>query len=338
MFLDASDKVTPESYARNKRACTMTIYTKRRTELHFKTRFMRTRTQEMHSVRLQIEAERRNFMTQNEAQSEQDTSKNSKDAILESIRSKDGFICDMDGVIYHGNKALPGAAELVAWFKEQGKRYLFLTNASDKTQLELHMKLQRMGIDVEPEHFYTSALATARFLSSQKPGCSAYIIGDHGLHNALYDAGIAYNDVDPDYVVVGETDDFRFEHIKNAMNLVNKGAGLIATNSDITGPIEGGFKPACKALVASIEVATGKSAYFVGKPNPLMMRTGLEILGVHSADSVMIGDRMDTDMVGGIEAGMETVLVMSGVSTPETVAQYPFKPRIVLGGVGDICQ
>ena len=261
-----------------------------------------------------------------------------KEEALADIRTKSGFICDMDGVIYHGNRALPGAAELVAWFKKQGKHYLFLTNASDKTPLELHMKLHRMGIDVEPEHFYTSALATARFLSSQKPGCSAYIIGDHGLHNALYDEGITYNDVDPDYVVVGETDDFRFEHIKNAMNLVNKGAGLIATNSDITGPIEGGFKPACKALVASIEVATGANAYFVGKPNPLMMRTGLEILGVHSADSVMIGDRMDTDMVGGIEAGMETALVLSGVSTLETVAQYPFKPRVILNGVGDICK
>ena len=261
-----------------------------------------------------------------------------KEAALADIRTKSGFICDMDGVVYHGNKALPGAAELVAWFKKQGKHYLFLTNASDKTPLELHMKLHRMGIDVEPEHFYTSALATARFLSSQKPGCSAYIIGDHGLHNALYDEGIAYNDVDPDYVVVGETDDFRFEHIKNAMNLVNKGAGLIATNSDITGPIEGGFKPACKVLVASIEVATGVNAYFVGKPNPLMMRTGLEILGVHSADSVMIGDRMDTDMIGGIEAGMETALVLSGVSTLETVAQYPFKPRVILNGVGDICK
>ena len=252
-----------------------------------------------------------------------------KEAALADIRTKSGFICDMDGVVYHGNKALPGAAELVAWFKKQGKHYLFLTNASDKTPLELHMKLHRMGIDVEPEHFYTSALATARFLSSQKPGCSAYIIGDHGLHNALYDEGITYNDVDHD---------FRFEHIKNAMNLVNEGAGLIATNSDITGPIEGGFKPACKALVASIEVATGVNAYFVGKPNPLMMRTGLEILGVHSADSVMIGDRMDTDMVGGIEAGMETALVLSGVSTLETVAQYPFKPRVILNGVGDICK
>lgn len=266
------------------------------------------------------------------------TKTNSKknNEVLAEIRAKSGFICDMDGVIYHGNEALLGAAELVEWFKAQKKHYLFLTNASDKTPLELHMKLQRMGIDVEPEHFYTSALATAHFLSSQKPGCSAYIIGDHGLHNALYDAGIAYNDVDPDYVVVGETDDFRFEHIKNAMNLVNKGAGLVATNSDITGPIEGGFKPACKALVASIEVATGTEAYFVGKPNPLMMRTGLEILDVHSADSVMIGDRMDTDIVGGIEAGMETVLVLSGVSTRKTVEHYPFKPRVIISGVGAI--
>ena len=261
-----------------------------------------------------------------------------KDAeTLERIRSKSGFICDMDGVVYHGNKALPGAADLVEWFKREGKRYLFLTNASDKTPFELHRKLQRMGIEVEPEHFYTSALATARFLATQKPGCSAYIIGDHGLHNALHDAGIFFNDIDPDYVVVGETDDFRFEHIKIAMNLVNRGARLIATNSDITGPIEGGFKPACKALVASIEVATGVSAYYVGKPNPLMMRTGLEILGTHSADSVMIGDRMDTDVIGGMEAGMDTVLVLSGVSTMDAPAGYPFLPSVVVDGVGDIC-
>ena len=257
---------------------------------------------------------------------------------LEELRARKGFICDMDGVIYLGNQLLPGVAEFVTWLNENDKRFLFLTNSSERSPKELRQKLQRMGLDIGEEHFYTSALATARFLSSQKPECSAYIIGDHGLHNALYDEGIAYNDVDPDYVVVGETDDFRFEHIKNAMNLVNKGAGLIATNSDITGPIEGGFKPACKALVASIEVATGVNAYFVGKPNPLMMRTGLEILGVHSADSVMIGDRMDTDMIGGIEAGMETALVLSGVSSLETVTQYPFKPRVILNGVGDICK
>lgn len=263
---------------------------------------------------------------------------NQHKSILDEIRAKRGFICDMDGVIYHGNKALPGASSLVEWFKREGKQYLFLTNASDKTPYELHRKLERMGIQVEPEHFYTSALATARFLAMQKPRCSAYIVGDHGLHNALYDEGVSFNDVDPDYVVVGETDDFRFEHIKKAMNLVDRGAKLIATNSDITGPIEGGFKPACKALVASIEAASGVGAYYVGKPNPLMMRTGLEILGVHSGDAVMIGDRMDTDVIGGMESGMDTVLVLSGVSTKETMEAFPFHPSIVLNGVQDLCE
>lgn len=255
---------------------------------------------------------------------------------LEAIRAKQSFVCDMDGVIYHGNKLLPGVTSFIDWLKTSNKQFLFLTNASDKTPEELSRKLHRLGIEVEPDHFYTSALATARFVSSQNPHASAYIIGDHGLQNAMYDAGIVFNDVDPDYVIVGETDDYRFDHIQKAMNLVNRGAKLIATNSDVTGPIEGGFKPACKALVAPIEVATGKHAYFVGKPNPLMMRTGLSILGAHSADSVMIGDRMDTDVIAGVEAGMSTVLVMSGVSDRSTPERFAFAPTLVLNGVGDL--
>ncbi len=255
---------------------------------------------------------------------------------LGQIQAKQGFICDMDGVIYHGNKLLPGAARFVEWLQAQGKAFLFLTNASDKTPEELQLKLHRMGVEVDACHFYTSALATARFVSTQQAKASAYIIGDHGLHNAMYDAGIVFNDIDPDYVIVGETDDYRFDHIQRAMNLVNNGARLIATNADITGPIEGGFKPACRALVAPIEVATGKNAYYVGKPNPLMMRTGLQMLGVHSGDAVMIGDRMDTDVISGVEAGMSTVLVMSGVSSRQTVEQFAFRPTVICDGVGDV--
>ena len=254
---------------------------------------------------------------------------------MENLRAKKGFICDMDGVIYHGNQLLPGVKEFVEWLKEE-KQFLFLTNASSRSPKELQNKLYRMGLDIGEEHFYTSALATAKFLQSQAPGCSAYVIGDHGLYNALYDAGITINDVDPDYVVVGETVTYGYEHIITAMNLVNKGARLIATNTDITGPIEGGIAPACRAFVAPIEATTGKKAYYVGKPNPLMMRTGLQILGVHSSEAVMIGDRMDTDIIAGIETGLDTALVLSGVSTRATIKEFPYRPRLILNGVGDI--
>lgn len=255
---------------------------------------------------------------------------------MENLRAKKGFICDMDGVIYHGNQLLPGVKEFVEWLQKEEKQFLFLTNASSRSPKELQNKLYRMGLDIGEEHFYTSALATAKFLQSQDPGCSAYVIGDHGLYNALYDAGITINDVDPDYVVVGETVTYGYEHIITAMNLVNKGARLIATNTDITGPIEGGIAPACRAFVAPIEATTGKKAYYVGKPNPLMMRTGLQILGVHSSEAVMIGDRMDTDIIAGIETGLDTALVLSGVSTRATIKEFPYRPRLILNGVGDI--
>lgn len=255
---------------------------------------------------------------------------------MEKLRSLKGFICDMDGVIYHGDRLLPGVREFVDWLYREKKEFLFLTNASRKTPRELQLKMARLGLDISEEHFYTSALATAKFLADQAPGCSAYVIGDHGLYNALYDVGIMINDIDPDFVVVGETDDYSYSHIFTAMNLVNKGARLIATNTDITGPVDGGIAPACRAFVAPIEATTGKQAYYIGKPNPLMMRTGLKLLGVHSEEAVMIGDRMDTDVVAGIETGLDTVLVLSGVSTRETVAQFPYRPRLILNGVGDI--
>ncbi|MDO4312880.1 MAG: HAD-IIA family hydrolase [Eubacteriales bacterium] len=255
---------------------------------------------------------------------------------MEQLRSKKGFICDMDGVIYHGNQLLDGVKEFVEWLYRENKQFLFLTNASHRSPKELQKKLARLGVDIGEEHFYTSAQATAKFLQSQNPGCSAYVIGEHGLYNALYDAGITINDVDPEYVVVGETEAYGYEHIQKAMNLVNNGAKLIATNTDITGPIEGGIAPACRAFVAPIEATTGKQAYYVGKPNPLMMRTGLQLLGVHSSEAAMIGDRMDTDIVAGIETGLDTALVLSGVSTRETIEEFPYRPRLILKGVGDI--
>ncbi|MEG1548655.1 MAG: HAD-IIA family hydrolase [Clostridia bacterium] len=255
---------------------------------------------------------------------------------MDKLRAKKGFICDMDGVIYHGNRILPGVKEFVDWLYRNDKKFLFLTNASGKSPKELQLKLLRMGLDVDESHFYTSALATAKFIGRQHPGCSAYVIGEPGLHNALYDAGITINDVDPDYVVVGETDNYNYNAICRAIHHVNNGAKLIGTNTDLTGPSENGIIPACRALTAPIEMTTGKNAYFVGKPNPLMMRTGLRMLDVHSEDAAMIGDRMDTDIIAGIESGLDTILVLTGVSTRETVESFPYRPRLILDGVGDI--
>jgi len=255
---------------------------------------------------------------------------------LEELRARKGFICDMDGVIYHGNRLLPGVKEFVEWLYREQKNFLFLTNSSERSPKELQQKLHRMGLDVDESHFYTSALATARFISSQAPGCSAYVIGGAGLIMALHDEGITMNDVNPDYVVVGEGRSYSLDTLTKATNLVWKGAKLIGANSDVSGPIENGIVPACRALVAPIEMATGTQAYFCGKPNPLMMRTGLRMLHCHSAEAVMVGDRMDTDVISGMESGMSTVLVLSGVSTRETLKTYAYRPSIVLDGVGDI--
>lgn len=254
------------------------------------------------------------------------------------FNKKKGFICDMDGVIYHGNKVLPGVVEFIDWLHRENKQFLFLTNNSGYTPRELQQKLARMGLDVSEDHFYTSALATAAFLKKQSPGCSVYAIGEAGLLNALYDAGITMNDVNPDYVVVGESKSYSLDTLTKATNLVLNGAKLIGANSDVTGPIENGIAPACGSLIAPIELATGKKAYFCGKPNPLMMRTGLNILGCHSGEAVMVGDRMDTDIISGMECGMSTVLVLSGVSTRETVETFAYRPTVILDGVGSIVQ
>ena len=253
-----------------------------------------------------------------------------------NFREKTGFICDMDGVIYHGNKILPGVREFIDWLHQEKKEFLFLTNNSGYTPRELQQKLARMGLDVSEDHFYTSALATAAFLKEQAPGCSVYAIGEAALFNALYDAGITMNDVDPDYVVVGESKSYSLDTLTKATNLVLGGAKLIGTNPDVSGNIEKGIAPACGALVAPIELATGKKAYFCGKPNPLMMRTGLRMLGCHSHEAVIVGDRMDTDIIAGLESGADTVLVLSGVSTRETIQTYAYQPSVILNGVGDI--
>ena len=255
---------------------------------------------------------------------------------VERLSEKQGYICDMDGVIYKGDMLLPGVKEFVDWLNANDKKYLFLTNASERTPLELRQKLLRMGLDVAEEHFYTSALATAKFLERQSPGCTAYIIGAPGLQNALYDVGIVQNDVDPDYVIIGETRNYSYEAILRATTHVLAGAKLIGTNPDITGPGEDGLIPACKAFVAPVEIATGRSAYFIGKPNPLMMRTGLRLLGVHSEEAAMIGDRMDTDIIAGIETGIETVLVLTGVVRRSDLNKFAYSPTWILPGVGCI--
>ena len=252
------------------------------------------------------------------------------------FNQKTGFICDMDGVIYHGNRILPGVADFIQWLHEESKEYLFLTNNSGYTPRELQQKLARMGLDVPEEHFYTSALATAAFLKDQAPGCSVFAIGEAGLLNALYDAGLTMNDVNPDYVVVGDTRTYNFEKLERAVALVRGGARLIGTNPDLTGPVEGGIIPATRALIAPIELATGKQAYFVGKPNPLMMRHALKQLGTHRDETAIIGDRMDTDIVAGIETELDTVLVLSGVTSRDMLGNFPYCPKYVLSGVGDI--
>jgi NagD protein len=255
---------------------------------------------------------------------------------LDKIKSKAGFIIDMDGVIYHGNKLLPGVNEFLLWLESSGKRYLFLTNASERTPKELHEKLKRLGINVGEEHFYTSALATASFLSSQKTNGSAYIIGDAGLIHALYSVGYTINNVNPDYVVVGDTHGYNFEKIEMAINLVLKGARLIGTNPDISGPVENGITPSTKALIAPIEIATGKKAYFVGKPNPLMMRIALKKLGVKREEAIVIGDRMDTDIRCGLESEIDTLLVLSGITDRDDIDKFPYRPQFVLNGVVDL--
>jgi NagD protein len=256
---------------------------------------------------------------------------------MKNLQDKKAFICDMDGVIYHGSKLLPGVLEFVAWLRKEDKKFLFLTNSSARTLRELSEKLARMGLKVGESHFYTSARATATFLASQKPGGSAYVIGDAGIINALYDEGYSINDSNPDYVVVSESANYDYARICHATKLVLNGAKLVGTNPDLTGPIEGGqIVPATGALLAPIELATGAKAYYVGKPNPLMMRNALKRLGCQREETAIVGDRMDTDIIAGVEAEITTVLVLSGVTKPADIARFAYSPNYVLNGVGDI--
>ena len=255
---------------------------------------------------------------------------------MENLRKKLGFICDMDGVIYHGNRLIPGVKEFVEWLDKNGKDFLFLTNSSERSPKELAQKLSRMGLSVGEEHFYTSALATASFLKSQCPDGSVYVIGEPGLTNALYQAGFSMNDINPDYVVFGETRSLNYEKIEKAVKLVFGGAKLIGTNTDLTAKVESGIIPACRALISSIEMTTGRNAYYVGKPNPLMMRHALKKLDCHRVDAAIIGDRIDTDIIAGIESELDTVLVLTGVTNKEDLVNFPYAPKYVLNDIGEI--
>lgn len=255
---------------------------------------------------------------------------------IHSIRIKVGFICDMDGVLYHGNHLLPGVQIFVDWLKKENKKFLFLTNSSERSPRELREKLGRLGIEVKSNHFYTSALATASFLASQKPAGSVYVIGEAGLINALYDAGFSMNEESPDYVVVGETRSYSYEKIERAVNLVRNGAKLIGTNPDLTDSMGKRIAPATGSLIAPIELATGFKAYFVGKPNPLMMRHAMKMLGCNREETVIVGDRMDTDIIAGLHTEIETVLVLSGVTAEEDLKKFAYRPHYILAGVSEI--
>jgi len=246
------------------------------------------------------------------------------------------YILDMDGVLVSGRTMIPGADGFIKRLEKRSARYLVLTNNPIYTPGDLAHRLHTIGLDISAERIFTSARATARFLKRQRPNGTAFVVGESGLTTAIHDAGYVITDTDPDYVVLGETLSYTMELITKAMRLVADGARFIATNPDATGPSEGGITPACGAMAALIEKATGVSPFFVGKPNPLMMRTALNYLDVHSEDTVMVGDRMDTDIIAGVESGMETILVLTGVTRREMVDRFPYVPTQVVESVADI--
>lgn len=246
------------------------------------------------------------------------------------------YLIDMDGVLVRGSQMIPGANDFIRRLIDANAKFLVLTNNSLYTPRDLQARLQRIGLDVPTHAIYTSALATAQFLHTQHPGGSAYVIGEAGLTTALHDIGYIITDQQPEYVVLGETTSYSFERITVAMRLVAAGARFIATNPDVSGPGEGGMVPATGAVAALIAASTGVRPYFIGKPNPLMMRTALRTIDAHSEESVMIGDRMDTDIIGGTESGLETILVLTGVTRREEVERYPYRPTQIVESIADI--
>ncbi len=246
------------------------------------------------------------------------------------------WLTDMDGVLVHEGVALPGAKEFLQRLVDRERRFLVLTNNSIYTPRDLAARLARAGLTVPEEAIWTSALATADFLADQLPGGSAYVIGEAGLTTALHEAGYTLTDIDPDYVVLGETRTYSFEQITRAIRLVDAGARFLATNPDATGPSAEGPLPATGSVAALITRATGSAPYFVGKPNPMMFRSALNRIQAHSETTIMVGDRMDTDVVAGIEAGLETVLVLTGSTRREDIARFPYRPAHVLASIADV--
>ncbi|MEV0179548.1 HAD-IIA family hydrolase [Streptomyces sp. NPDC050625] len=248
----------------------------------------------------------------------------------------ESWLTDMDGVLIHEGVPIPGADSFLKKLRESGRPFLVLTNNSIYTPRDLHARLRRMGLDVPEGNIWTSALATAQFLADQRPGGSAYVIGEAGLTTALHDVGYILTDHEPDFVILGETRTYSFEAMTKAVRLINDGARFIATNPDNVGPSVEGALPATGSVAALITAATGKKPYFVGKPNPLMMRAGLNAIGAHSETSAMIGDRMDTDVLAGLEAGMRTFLVLTGVTQPAEVDRFPFRPSEIVDSIAEL--
>jgi NagD protein len=248
-----------------------------------------------------------------------------------------GFLIDMDGVIYRESELIPGADEFIHRLRDLDIPFLFLTNNSQRTRRDVVTKLARMGIDVEEHHIFTCAMATARFLSQRKPGGTAYVIGEGGLLHALHQNGYSIVDHDPDYVVVGEGRTMTFEMIEKAVRMVQNGAKLIATNLDPNCPTHAGMRPGCGAIVAMLEVATGRKAFSVGKPSPVMMRSARKELGLATAETTMIGDTMETDILGGVQMGYHTVLVLTGSTRREDLVNYTYGPDRVVESIAELC-
>lgn len=242
----------------------------------------------------------------------------------------------MDGVLMRGNQPIAGAQQFIERLIESRTKFAILTNNPMYTPRDLQHRLAMAGLNVAENHLFTSAMATAQFLHSQMPNGSAFVIGESGLTSAMHDVGYVLSESQPDYVVLGETTNYSFERITRAVRLITQGARFIATNPDATGPTDKGIQPACGAMAALIESATGIKAYFVGKPNPLMMRSALRFLGSHSEETVMVGDRMDTDVIAGVESGLETILVLSGVTKEEQIGLYPYRPTHTVSSVAEI--
>lgn len=248
-----------------------------------------------------------------------------------------GFLIDMDGVIYRGGQLIPGGAEFISQLQASQTPFAFLTNNSQRTRRDVVTKLGRMGIDVNERHVFTCAMATARFLAQQLPRGTAYVIGEGGLLQALHANGYSIVDHDPDYVVVGEGRAFSFEMLEAATQMILDGAKLIATNLDPNCPTQHGTRPGCGATVAMLETATGLSAFSVGKPSPVMMRAARKELGLATAETTVIGDTMETDILGGAQMGYRTVLVLSGGTRREDLARYAYRPDVVVESLADLC-